>query len=94
MHPHPMQRSARIERVLAIVAGALILLWPALLNGYPLLYPDSLSYLGDGRPLARILFLHAPTGYLAMRSEFYSLGILLFHWNRTAWPIAVPCTRS
>ncbi len=71
----------------AVVAGAILMLWPAILNGYPLLYPDSISYLGDGRPLARILLLHGPKGYLAMRSEFYSLGILPFHWNGTAWPV-------
>jgi hypothetical protein len=65
-----------------------MMLWPALCNGYPLLFPDSMSYLGDGRPLARILFLHGPRGYSAMRSEIYSLGIFPFHWNLTAWPIA------
>jgi hypothetical protein len=84
-----MQVRERIGRGLVVVAGALMLLWPAALNGYPLLYPDSMSYLGDGRPLARILFLHAPKGYVAMRSEFYSLGIFFFHWNVTAWPIVV-----
>ena len=84
-----MQVPARIGRGLVVAAGALLLLWPAILNGYPLLYPDSMSYLGDGRPLARILFLHAPKDYGAMRSEFYSLGIFPFHWNVTAWPIAV-----
>lgn len=83
-----MHVAARLKRALAILAGALILLWPAFLSGYPLLYPDSMSYLGDGRPLARILFLHAPKGYAAMRSELYSLGIFPFHWNITAWPIA------
>ena len=82
-----MQVTARIGRGLVVVTGALLVLWPAILNGYPLLYPDSMSYLGDGRPLARILFLHAPKGYVAMRSEFYSLGIFPFHWNVTAWPI-------
>jgi hypothetical protein len=84
-----MRFTGRIGRGLVVVAGALMMLWPAILNRYPLLYPDSMSYLGDGRPLARILFLHAPKGYLAMRSEFYSLGIFLFHWNVTAWPIVV-----
>ena len=44
----------------AVVAGALLMLWPAILNRYPLLYPDSISYLGDGRTLARILLLHGP----------------------------------
>jgi hypothetical protein len=83
-----MQVPARISRGLAILAGALLLLWPALLSGYPLLYPDSISYLADGRHIARILFLHAPANYLAMRSELYSLGIFPFHWNVTAWPVA------
>jgi len=83
-----MQISRRIGRVCAVVAGASMMLWPALCNGYPLLYPDSISYLGDGRPLARILFLHGPKGYSAMRSEIYALGIFSFHWNVTAWPIA------
>jgi hypothetical protein len=84
-----MRVTARIGRGLVVMAGALLMLWPAVVNGYPLLYPDSMSYLGDGRPLARILFLHAPKGYGAMRSEFYSLGIFPFHWNVTAWPIVV-----
>ncbi len=84
-----MQVTARIGRGLVVVTGALLVLWPAILNGYPLLYPDSMSYLGDGRPLARILFLHAPKGYVAMRSEFYSLGTFPFHWNGTAWPIII-----
>jgi hypothetical protein len=82
-----MQVGRRIWGMSAVVVGALLMLWPAILNGYPLLYPDSISYLGDGRPLARILLLHGPKGYLAMRSEFYSLGIFPFHWNGTAWPI-------
>jgi hypothetical protein len=84
-----MRVTARIGRGLVVAAGALLMLWPALLNGYPLLYPDSMSYLGDGRPLARILLLHAARGYVAMRSESYSLGIFFLHWNHTAWPIVV-----
>jgi hypothetical protein len=82
-----MQVRSRIGRGLVVVAGALLMLWPAVLNGGPLFYPDSMSYLGDGRPLARMIFLHWPKGYVAMRSEFYSLGIFFFHWNVTAWPI-------
>ena len=84
-----MRVTARIGRGLVVFAGALLMLWPAMLNGDPLFYPDAMSYLGDGRPLARMLFLHAPKGYVAMRSEFYSLGIFFFHWNVTAWPIVV-----
>jgi hypothetical protein len=61
--------------------------WPALFNRYPLLYPDSISYLGAGRPVARALFLHHFSDYYGMRSLLYSLGILPFHWNVTPWPI-------
>jgi len=83
-----MQIPRRIGRAIAVVAGAAMMLWPALCNGYPLLFPDSISYLGDGRWLARILLLRGAKGYSAMRSEIYSLGIFPFHWNVTAWPIA------
>jgi len=61
--------------------------WPALFNRYPLLYPDSITYLGDGRLVARAVFLHRLSEYYGMRSFFYSLGILPWHWNVTAWPI-------
>ena len=61
--------------------------WPALLNRYPLLYPDSMTYLGDGRLVARALFLHRLSDYYGMRSFIYSLGILPWHWNVTAWPV-------
>ena len=61
--------------------------WPALFNRYPLLYPDSMTYLGDGRSIARALFLHKFSDYYGMRSFIYSLGILPWHWNVTPWPI-------
>ena len=76
----------RAAVALAILFGAILLTWPALLNRYPLIYPDSISYIGDGRGIARALFLHRP-GVSAMRSEFYSLGIFPFHWNLSPWPI-------
>jgi hypothetical protein len=87
LYPHPMRLTTRIWRSLVVLAGALLMVWPAFCNGYPLLYPDSMSYLRDGRPLAKMLLLHGPKGYLAMRSEIYSLGILPFHWGMGAWPI-------
>jgi hypothetical protein len=76
----------RYPKLFPILSGAALLTWPALLNRYPLLYPDSIGYLQDGRPVAAALFLHQP-GVDAMRSEFYSLGIFPFHWNLTPWPI-------
>jgi hypothetical protein len=62
-------------------------MWPAFFNRYPLLYPDSMTYLENGYPVLRALFLHQLSGYYGMRSFIYSLGILLFHWNATLWPI-------
>jgi hypothetical protein len=71
----------------AIPFAALLLAWPALLNRYPLLYPDSVGYLQDGRATAAAIFLHRLAGYNAQRSELYSLGIFPFHWNVSPWPI-------
>lgn len=76
-----------LDRVAAILLGALFLMWPAFFNRYPLLYPDSMTYLENGSPVLRALFLHQLSGYYGMRSFIYSLGILLFHWNATLWPI-------
>ena len=76
-----------LRRCSTVFLGALFLLWPALYNGFPLLYPDSMTYLDDGRLVARALFLHQFSPYYGVRSLIYSLAILPFHWNLTAWPI-------
>src|SRR5271166_6200878 len=76
----------------AVLLGALFLAWPAFYNGFPLLYPDSMTYLSDGRIVAKALFLHQFSGYYGVRSFFYSLVILPFHWNISPWPIvALQC---
>jgi uncharacterized membrane protein len=69
-----------------------MLAWPAFLNGFPLIYPDSMTYLFDGHVVARALFLHQLSDYYGVRSFFYSLGILPFHWNISPWPVvALQC---
>lgn len=79
-------------RVAAVALGAFCLAWPAFYNGFPLLYPDSMTYLDDGRIVARALFLHRFSNYYGLRSFFYSLGILPLHWNVTVWPVvALQC---
>jgi hypothetical protein len=76
----------------AVLLGALFLAWPALYNGFPLLYPDSMTYLASGRVVAKALFLHRLSEYYGVRSFFYSLVILPFHWNVSPWPIvALQC---
>lgn len=77
-----------IWRAAVVFLGALILLWPAFLNHFPLLFPDSVAYVTAGIPVARALFLHKASTYYGMRSLIYSLGIFPFHWNITLWPVA------
>jgi hypothetical protein len=81
---------SRSGRIAAVLLGALALAWPAFYNGFPLLYEDSMTYLDDGRIVARALFLHRFSDYYGMRSFFYSLAILPWHWNITPWPIVAP----
>jgi hypothetical protein len=76
-----------LRHVAAVCAGALLLAWPALYNRFPLFYPDSMTYLGDARAVARALFLRQLSEYYGMRSQIYSLGILPWHWNVTPWPV-------
>jgi hypothetical protein len=71
----------------AVLAGALVMMWPALYNRFPLLYPDSMSYLEDGPLVARALFFHKFSADYGGRSFIYCLGILPLHWNVTSWPI-------
>ncbi len=80
-------RLSLIRRGGAVLVGALLITWPALYNGYPLLYPDSMSYLEDGPLVARALFLHRFSASYGGRSFIYCLGILPWHWNANPWPI-------
>jgi len=77
----------RLGRTAAIVLAALTMSWIAIWNGFPLLYPDSMTYMDDGRLVARALFLHQRSAYYGIRSFIYSLGILPFHWNINPWPV-------
>jgi len=70
-----------------VLAGALVMTWPALYNRFPLLYPDSMSYLEDGPLVARAIFLHKFSVDYGGRSFIYCLGILPLHWNVNSWPI-------
>jgi hypothetical protein len=85
---HGQGARASIRRALTIFAAALLSMWPALLNRYPLLYADSLSYLDGGLPVLRAL-RPRPATFIGMRSEFYSLGIFAFHWGISPWPVVV-----
>jgi hypothetical protein len=55
--------------------------WVALLNGHPLLFDDTLTYLLDGMNLVR---LKQPDNY---RPVFYGLTIWFLHLEKTLWPV-------
>jgi hypothetical protein len=62
---------------LLIAAGALMLCWPAIYNGYPLLWFDSCAYLLEG--WGRF--------FPVMRSPFYGLALAPFLALKSEWPI-------
>jgi hypothetical protein len=59
----------------AILAGAAMLLWPALVNGYPLVFIDSVSYLGQA------LFPEWPWD----KTPAYGAFLAFAHWGWTLW---------
>lgn len=70
-HPAPTPPVAAA----AVLAGAVILLWPALLNGYPLVFSDTGG------------FLHQTLGPLMLWDKPWVYGPLLhlFHWRVSLW---------
>jgi len=80
-------RRFHLGNLAAVLLAALFMTWPALYNRFPLLYPDSMTYIEDGPRVARAVFLHQLSDYYGMRSFFYSLGILPFDWDVTLWPV-------
>jgi hypothetical protein len=63
----------------AILLAAPLLLWPAVLNGYPLVFSDTGTYLSQA--------VHHYLGW--DRPVFYSLFLLPLHLTLTTWPVIV-----
>ncbi|HBK04543.1 MAG TPA: hypothetical protein DDZ81_01630 [Acetobacteraceae bacterium] len=63
--------------VLIVPAAAALLLWPALWNGYPIVFADTGTYLSQA--------IHLYAGW--DRPVFYSLFMLPLHWTVTLWPV-------
>ncbi|GAC1480645.1 MAG: hypothetical protein NVS2B11_05620 [Acetobacteraceae bacterium] len=72
-----MSRGGGRLALLAIPIAAALLLWPAVLNGYPLMFGDTGVYLTDG------INLHVSWP----RPLFYGLFMRAFHLRLTAWPV-------
>lgn len=62
-------------RVAAVVVAALVLVWPGFWNGYPLVFADTGTYLGQ----ALLVYLGWD------RPPFYSAFLLATHWRLTLW---------
>lgn len=72
--PTPDEKAWRPAWV-AVIAGGAILTWPAVLNSYPLLFIDSVSYL-----------LHSLTGQHPWdKTAVYGPLLSLFHWRISLW---------
>lgn len=71
----PFATAPSLPATAAILLGALLLVWPAFLNGYPLVFSDTGA------------FLHQTLGPLVIWDKPHVYGPLLhlFHWRVTLW---------
>ena len=74
-----MRLRERWVGALVVLIAALMLLWPAVLNGYPLLFGDTGVYLVDG------IEHHVSWP----RPMFYGLFMLPLHLKLTMWPVVI-----
>jgi hypothetical protein len=68
---------SRRRIAMELAAGTLLLLLPALINGYPLVYPDTGAY------LRQAIELHGAPD----RPPYYSLLIFPMHLKLSLWPV-------
>ena len=66
-----------MRSVRAIVLGALVLMWPAFWNGYPILYSDTNAFMVQG-------ILHF---FVWDKPFVYGPWMSLFHWQYSLWPV-------
>jgi len=73
-----IDRNARIQGadIAAIMLGALVLMLPALINGFPFIFFDSVDYL--------VMFTRT-----LYRSPFYGLLMTFFHLKKFIWAIVI-----
>ncbi len=64
--------------------ASLALVWPALINGFPILFPDTMDYVISGDSVVAAL-LGRPTGIYGTRSVFFSLSIFPLHYFGGPW---------
>ena len=75
--------ASRVLLGATFAASALVLCLAAIINGGPILFPDTLTYLLDGQNLVRLIW---PSNE---RPVFYGLAIWFLHWEHTIWPVVI-----
>jgi hypothetical protein len=71
--------------MLAVVASAFLLCWPAFWNRFPLVFPDGAQYLWNGKTIVRqLLGFHRPH-LVDARSEIFSVFTYLFYRSLGVW---------
>jgi hypothetical protein len=73
---HASAPQGRFRAIIPIIVSAALLLWPALWNGYPIVFDDTGTYLSQA--------VHHYLGW--DRPVFYSLFLLPLHMTLTTWP--------
>jgi len=69
------------------LVAVLLLSGVAFFNGYPLLYPDSISYIVDSAAVVKALLFREFSDSYGTRSIFYGVSILPFHQRWSLWPV-------
>jgi hypothetical protein len=87
----PRRIGDTLARGLPIVAATLFFLWPALWNGFPLLFSDTLAILGQGHAIVgKLAGRFEPTWlYDSSRPEIFSASLVFLHRGAALWPIVV-----
>ncbi len=74
-----LKQQGAIPRSWALLLPIPALIWPALLNGYPIVFSDTGTYLSQA--------IHLYLGW--DRPAFYSLFMMALHMTLTTWPVVL-----
>jgi len=73
--------------LLVLLTGLLLL--PAIVNGGPIWFPDSVEYLSVGERFWQTVVHGTHFDFYGQRSILYSAVLFLVHWNASSWPVIV-----
>ena len=83
-----MNDKALVSNTLGFSLILLALLAPALLNGSPIWFPDSVEYIQTGYWFWQSVLFGKGVENYGQRSIWYSAILFCLHWNINTWPVA------